>query len=104
MANHTIDFADIAANRAAFEQSHSKPRSAPVPVAVATPAPVEPKPVASKPLTPGELVKAARARLRDIRKEIKRLRALEREAEELSRLIKAAKEKPRNNLRQIKSA
>lgn len=52
--------------------------------------------------TPKDVVKAARARLREIDAEVKRLRKLEREGAELRRLLAAAKAKPRvTNVREL---
>ena len=50
------------------------------------------------------IINAARQRLRDLNAEIKRLRALERERDELQRLLKAAKQKPATNVRSLRSA
>lgn len=52
----------------------------------------------------GQLIKAAKQRLRELNAEIKRLRSLERERDELQRLLKAAKQKPANNVRSLRSA
>ncbi len=54
--------------------------------------------VSDKPLN---VVKAAKARLKAVNSEIKRLRKLEAERDELVRLLAAAHNKPRANLRDI---
>lgn len=55
----------------------------------------------SSPLTSKSLVQRARAELRAIEKEIKRLRALEKQRDELKRLLDAASAKPRPAIRTI---
>lgn len=60
--------------------------------------------IASAPLTPGALVKQARARVREIKAELRRMRALEKELAELERLIRAAKQRPQSNVRALRSA
>lgn len=47
------------------------------------------------------VVRIARERLRDVEREIKRLRALEKERDELKRLIEAAATKPRPVVRAL---
>ena len=54
--------------------------------------------------SPGDLLKQARARIKWLRSEMKRMGKLKRELSELERLVKAAKEKPASNLRTIKRA
>jgi hypothetical protein len=64
-----------------------------------------PTPRARKPasnLAPKNVVALAKARLRDVKTELRRLKALEREKGELERLIAAAENKPKSNLREIK--
>ena len=56
-----------------------------------------------KPMRPGDVVKAARARIREIKTELKAHAKLKRELAELERLVKAAKEKPRASIRAIDS-
>lgn len=58
----------------------------------------------SAPLKPKDVVRAAKARAADIRRELKRLRALEKELAELERLIAAAKQKPVAIVRNIDHA
>lgn len=66
------------------------------------PAPVASAPPSAAPITsPRSVLKAARARVKQIRAELKNKRALERELAELERLIKAAREKP-SNVRALK--
>ncbi len=86
------DFPIVAANPALFGRALAPevPKAAPA------------KPVAvEKPLN---VVKAAKARLKDVNREIKRLRKLEAERDELVRLLAAANNKPRANLRDISTA
>lgn len=52
---------------------------------------------------PREVVKAARARVRDIRRELKRLTSLKSELDELERLLAAAKQKPEAKLRALRA-
>lgn len=64
-----------------------------------------PMPQARKPapkLAPKNVVALAKARLRDVKTELRRLKALEKEKGELERLIAAAENKPKPNLREIK--
>jgi hypothetical protein len=44
--------------------------------------------------SPGAVVKAAKARAKEIRVDLKRMRGLQKELAELERLLKAAREKP----------
>ena len=53
-------------------------------------------------LAPKNVVALAKARLRDVKAELRRLKALEKEKGELERLIAAAENKPKPNLREIK--
>ena len=54
-------------------------------------------------LSPKNVVAMAKARLRDVKAELRRLKALEKEKGELERLIAAAESKPtKSNLREIK--
>ncbi len=57
-------------------------------------------------LGPRGVIKAAKARLRDIKREVKRLKALEKERDELERLLAAAAGKPRlvRNITSARSA
>jgi hypothetical protein len=55
-----------------------------------------------KTLAPRDVVKLAKARLRDIKKELRRLKALEKERAQLERLIDAADGKPRAVVHNIK--
>lgn len=54
------------------------------------------------PVKPRSIVVAAKARLRDIEKELRRLKRLESERDELRRLVDAANNKPRAIVREIK--
>lgn len=65
-----------------FARQHTEPR----------PKPASPQRLAIK---PGDVVRLAKHQLRQLRAEIKRLKGLEREANELERLIKAAQTKPK---------
>lgn len=58
------------------------------------------KPVAKLP-TPKDVVKLARARLREVKRELRRMRGLEEERAELERLINAAENKPRAVVREL---
>jgi hypothetical protein len=68
----------------------------------------EPQPVFRRPApqrkpAPQNILSLAKARLRDVKSELKKLKALEKERGELERLIAAAEEKkPRAVLREIK--
>ncbi len=53
------------------------------------------------PLKPVDVVKLARARLREVERDIKRLKKLEVERDELKRLLDAAAHKPSRNLRSL---
>lgn len=53
-------------------------------------------------LAPKNVVSLAKARLREVKAELRRLKALEKEKGELERLIAAAENKPKPNLREIK--
>lgn len=53
-------------------------------------------------LAPKNVVAFAKARLRDVKTELRKLKALEKEKGELERLIAAAENKPKTNLREIK--
>lgn len=55
-------------------------------------------------MKPGEVVKAARARAKAIRAELRRMKRLEQELAELDRLIAAAKQKPVALVRHIDHA
>lgn len=66
----------------------------PAPVAVSPKTVEAPHRAQAKPIKPVDVVKMARARLRDVDREIKRLKKLEIERDELKRLIDAATGKP----------
>lgn len=73
----------------------------PSPAAIATPA------VAvhhGEPLSPKNVVKAAKARVTQIRAELRAMKALQKELNELERLIAAAKQKPVAIVRNIDHA
>ncbi len=53
---------------------------------------------------PRAVIAAAKARVKEIRAELKNKRALERELAELERLLKAAREKPKSTVRALRSA
>ena len=63
----------------------------PPPVAAVTARPVV---AAAAPISPRDVVRLARARLKDVEREIKRLHKLEAERDELKRLLDAAAGKP----------
>ena len=75
----------------------------PTTVSVTQPASV-PHPTAStvKPITPKDVVKMAKRRLREVRREIKQLTKLRKEEQELTRLIDAAEGKQLAVVRDIK--
>jgi hypothetical protein len=54
-------------------------------------------------VTPGAVLKLARHRLKQLNAEIRRLKALEREREQLTRLIAAATSKPKAAVRALRS-
>lgn len=65
-----------------------------VPTAKA-PSAISPRtPPKSVPLKPRDVIKLARARLREVNREISRIKKLEKERDELSRLVAAADGKP----------
>lgn len=55
-------------------------------------------------VSPCDVVKLAKSRIKELRTEIKQLTAKKRELAELERLVRAAKEKPRATVRTIDSA
>ena len=59
-------------------------------------------PSQSKPLAPKNIVQLAKARLKEVKVELKRMTALEKERTELERLIEAAEAKPRAVVRELK--
>lgn len=59
-------------------------------------------PQKTQPAGPRQVIAAARARVKEIRAELKRMNALKRELGELERLLKAAREKPTNSVRALK--
>jgi hypothetical protein len=66
------------------------------------PRPLKAPPARAQAITPKDVVKLARTRLREVEKDLKRLRRLEVERDELRRLLDAAKTKPRGVVREIK--
>lgn len=52
-------------------------------------------------ISPADVIKLARARLRDVEKEIRRCKALEKERDQLRRLLDAADAKPRAVVREL---
>lgn len=72
---------------------------------VAPTVPVKKAPDASPEIgTMGAFLKAARARLRVLKAELRRMKLVQQEHDELKRLLEAAKKKPASNLRNIRSA
>ncbi len=61
--------------------------------------PTHPTPATS----PRSVIKAARLRVKEIKSELKRMRALQSELGELERLLRAAKQKPTASVRPIRS-
>ncbi len=55
-------------------------------------------------LTPGAVLKLARHRVRELSAEIRRLKALEKERDQLKRLIAAASKKPQAPVRPLRSS
>lgn len=53
---------------------------------------------------PKNIIQLARARLREVKAEVRRLKALEKERDQLERLIAAAMNKPRAIVRDIKKS
>lgn len=70
---------------------------------VATKPPVAKATESSAPLSAKELLVSLRARLRDVKAEIRKRRSLERERDQLERLIRAAKEE-KTNVRRLRAA
>ncbi len=60
----------------------------------ATPSPPPARTSKNRPTKPVNVLQAAKARLREVKREINRLRKLEAERDELTRLIQAAEQKP----------
>ena len=60
------------------------------------------KPKVTGKQTPKNIVALAKARLREVKVELKRMKALVKECGELERLIKAAEDKPRAVVRELK--
>lgn len=85
---HVIDFATLA------QQIRPEPGSAPAPKVDPEPQPAARKPKA-KPveLKPADVIKLARKRLREVRRELKRLDKLRAEENQLTRLLNAADKK-----------
>lgn len=67
------------------------------------PAPVVKQPSLGKLAAPTNVVALAKARLRDVKKELRRMKALEKERDELERLVAAAERKPKTVLREVKT-
>lgn len=67
----------------------------PITVALASPAPAH---------GPREVIKAARARVKEIRAELRTHAALQRELGELERLLRAAKQKPELKVRALRAS
>lgn len=102
-----ITGAPVATNARRGARDDGTQSQAPAPsVAAPVERPASAAPQASeKPLTgPGEIVKAARARVKQIRAELKKHTALKKELAELERLIAAAKAKPAPKVRSLKAA
>lgn len=57
----------------------------------------------ASPTSPRSVIAGARARVKEIKTELKRLRALQTELGELERLLKAAKQKPTPSVRSLRS-
>lgn len=55
----------------------------------------------AKPIAPRDVLRLARARLREVEAELKRIRRLEAERDELKRLLDAASNKPRAVVREL---
>lgn len=68
----------------------------------AEPAQAPTPPKAAKPIKPQNIVSLAKARLREVKTELRRMRALEKERDELERLIKAAENAPRATVTNLK--
>jgi hypothetical protein len=78
------------------------PRAQPQPIPARA---TEPVPASkSKPLKTTNVLALAKARLKDVNKELRRMKALEKERAELERLIAAAQTKPKAVVAAIKSA
>jgi hypothetical protein len=83
--------------------------AAPAPVTAPSAAPVTapsaaPVPRAVIATSPRGVVAAARARIKEIKAELRHKRRLERELAELQRLVKAAKSKPQPSVRALRTA
>ena len=103
----TADEANAARRRVAIIETTGRdvtdePRAA-LPFALTPPEFVEPKraaplaqPAPHAPLAPRDLVREAKARIKAIDVELRRLTALRRERDELQRLVTAAKRRPAN--------
>lgn len=73
------------------------------PVSPSTSAVGKPEPKAQKKVKPTNIVALAKARLKDVKQELRRMKALEKECAELERLISAAEDtKPRAVVRELK--
>lgn len=86
---YAVDYADLKRKREAAAKVVQL-------VPEAQPEPVQPKPKARKPkaiqagIKPVDVIKLARKRLREVRREINRLEKLRAEEEQLTRLLNAA--------------
>lgn len=80
---------------------------APAPIVATAPIVAEHAPQRSKVIpadSPRAVVKAAKARIKELRAELRRMQALQKELAELERLVKAAREKPKSPVRALRSA
>lgn len=102
-ATVTPEQAALLVVRADYGNDSARPSLTPETVAP-TPRPVEPRrPVAAT--SPRSVIASARARVKEIRAELKRMRALQTELGELERLLKAAKQKPSSTyIRPVRNA
>jgi len=76
--------------------------AAPAPRLAPNPVPIVPAPVV-KPLKRGSLLKSVRARIKEIKAELKHHAQLKAELAELERLLQAAKQKPIASVRPLRS-
>lgn len=88
-----VDFHPGALTQQSATPSLSEAAQPPQP-SVTTVSRAERKPPVASVMTPGALLKAAKSRAKDIRSELKRMKALQAELTELERLIAAAKGRP----------
>ncbi len=87
------DSAPVAASQAPVS---STPRA---PAVAAQQRAAAPAPVAS----PGNVIASAKARVKELRAELRRMKSLQKELAELERLLKAAKQKPTASVRPLRS-